>query len=151
MKHDGVSVTAVIVLAAFVIERGTAALLFMLSFSKKWRAAFPDPGIYQEAAQAAAAERRSKLIWFVIASALVIITLSRFPEMLVLQALGIPATYSLDFALSWLILLAGSDRAAALLGNDAGESESASLNTYQVGGEVTVVEDTRHTTTAAGH
>jgi hypothetical protein len=37
MRHDGISVTAMLALAAFAVERVTTGILFLLSFCKPWQ------------------------------------------------------------------------------------------------------------------
>ena len=43
MRHDGLSVTAMMALAAFAVERVTTGILFLLSCWGVWRAEYPDP------------------------------------------------------------------------------------------------------------
>lgn len=144
MKHDGISVTAIIVLAAFAIDRGTAGMLALLSFLPGWRASFPDPETCQEPSKRAVAARRKQLMRFVLASVLVILSLSLIPDLRVLEALGMQSPGGiLDFFLTWLILVAGSDRLNDLLGSGGDEPKPAAppSNSFQIAGDVRIVED----------
>ena len=145
MKHDGISVTAIIVLAAFAIDRGTAGMLALLSFLPGWRASFPDPETCQEPSKRAGAARRNQLMRFVLASVLAILSLSLIPDLRVLEALGMQSPGGiLDFVLTWLILVAGSDRLNALVGSGGGDEPKPAAppaNSFQIVGDVRILEE----------
>lgn len=151
MKQDGVTVTAMIVLASFVIERLTAGILFLLSSSSRWRRKFVDPLLSKDDSKRVDAERMSKWIHLVLAGSLALLLLSLNRGIGVLSALGIEGYNEyVDLALTWLILVAGSDQLGELL---KGESRSAERATTPIviTGPVTLVEDRDKKSTAPGH
>lgn len=141
MRHDGITLTAMILLAAFTIERATAGVLFLLSFSERWRAAFPDSATYLDQPMRAHAERRGKLMRFALATGLALVALLFVPDLRVLEALGISSSRVLDGFLTWLVLVAGSDRLGELLGSGRGsEYATPPSKAYQIAGELKLVE-----------
>ena len=72
MRHDGVSVTAMLALAAFAVERVTTGILFLLSFWMRWHAEFPEPDTLADVGKSLHAKRKNKLAYFILASALVL-------------------------------------------------------------------------------
>jgi hypothetical protein len=136
MKHDGVTATALMVLAAFAVERVTNGLLFLLAQSPKWRAmlAGSEPGN---------AENRSKLIYFTIAGVLVLVVLIMTPEIRVLNVLNIESSDLVDIGLTWLVMVAGSDRIGELVkGGSTGVSEKPT-SPIKIDGSVLLVPSDR--------
>ena len=143
MKHDGISVTAIIALAAFAIERTTAGVLALFSFLPAWRRSFPDPDTCETSKRPDVA-RQSQLVRFVLTSVLVLAALLLVPNLRVLEALGMQSSGgSLDFVLTWLVLVAGSDRLKDLLGSGGDEPKPAAppSNSFQIAGDIRIVED----------
>src|SRR2546422_5875347 len=115
MKIDGVSAIAVIVIVAFAIERMVTGVLFALSFFKFWTRTFPDPMMIPDAIERAHAEKKQKLIYFVLASLLGVL-FARYGGVRIFEALGftnIPVF--LDTVVTALIWVAGSARIAAIV------------------------------------
>lgn len=111
MKHDGVSVTALMVLVAFAIERVTTGVLFMMSFRPGWKKLL----LADSEAKPGEAERRYKVYYFTLASALALAVLVFSPGMRVLQALDVQAPWILNVGLTCLIIVAGADRIGEFL------------------------------------
>src|SRR5262249_29488876 len=63
----GVSVIAVVLLLSFGIDRLVTGILFVLSWSKRWRELCPDPAEAADAQERVAAERKQKTAYFVFA------------------------------------------------------------------------------------
>jgi len=135
MRHDGVSVTAMMALAAFAVERVTTGILFLLSFWGLWRAEYPDPDTLTDPEKIARAKRKNKLAYFVLAGALVFVVVKWSPEIRMLHALDLTAPTPLDIALTCLVLVAGSDRIGDFLkgAGGGGEVEKASKPVEIVG------------------
>ena len=140
MRHDGVSVTAMMALAAFAVERVTTGILFLLSCWTLWRQEYPDPESLTNPDQIARAKRKSKLAYFVLAGALVLVVVTRSPEIRILHALNLEASSMLDIALTCLVLIAGSDRIGDFLkGEGSGGAEKAS-KPVEIVGRVQLIE-----------
>jgi hypothetical protein len=133
MRHDGVSVTALMALAAFAVERLTSGLLYLLSLWKRWETAFPDPGEIPNPAESARARRHHRAAYFLIAGALVLIVVSFSPQIRILTALEMQAPAPLDIGLTCLVLVAGSDRIGDFLKGDGAGTERTSKPVEIVG------------------
>ena len=130
MKHDAISVTAMLALTAFAIERVCKGVLFLLSFVPGWDW-LNDGGTSTHLSKVA------KLIYVLLAGALVLIVLLLIPSMRVLEGLGMQAPpWLLDAALTWLVLVAGSERISDLMAGRAATDPPAPP--VQIMGEVTV-------------
>ena len=88
MTNNPVSLIVMILLAAFVIDRIAAALLFLLSFSGSWSKRFPEPAAIESDDARRLAEKKHKLLYFVVAAALAFVFLLSFKEVGVMKALG---------------------------------------------------------------
>src|SRR5262249_41977949 len=133
MRHDGVSVTALMALAAFAVERVTSGLLYLLSLWKRWDAAFPDPEEISNPAESARARRHLLAAYFLIAGALVLIVVSLSSQIRILTALEMQAPILLDIGLTCLVLVAGSDRIGEFLKGDGAGAERVSKPVEIVG------------------
>jgi hypothetical protein len=116
MKPDGVNVIAVLVIASFAIDRTVAAVLFIVGFFGAGAQSLADA----DPALATAAARKRKLVYFLLAGALCAAVLIELPNFRVLNTLGFAANRTLDFFVTGLIVLGGSDRMADLLGKVPG-------------------------------
>ena len=115
MKIDGISAIAVILIASFAIDRIVTGLLFLLPFLKQWERAFPDPVTVNDTLERVRAERKQKLVYFILAGLLGVVV-CWFGKLRMFSALGFPDMPQVfDILASALILTAGSDRIAALL------------------------------------
>lgn len=114
MKHDGITLAAMIVLASFVVERVKGGVLFLLAGSGAWRGIFPELSALKDEALRKA-QRRQKTVEFLLAGLLVLVALVFFPQLRVFETLGLPPNGPLDFALTWLILTTGSDKLGEFL------------------------------------
>ncbi len=150
MKHDALSVTAMLVLAAFVVERVTAGVLFLFSFSATWKQHFPNPAAIADERQSFDATRKNKLAYFVLAGSLVLLVVVLGPEIRVLHALDMTAPPILDAVLTWLLLVAGSDRIAELVPARGAESFEKKTKPIRIEGEVTLVEAKEKKSSAIG-
>lgn len=104
---------AVIVLASFATERVVAALTYVLDALRMRRLNHP----------LARKIRRREVhrVFRVMVGAFVAYAVVRFIDVRVLRTLDTPAHPLADFWLTWLILLAGADRARALLREARGQ------------------------------
>src|SRR5260221_11744787 len=98
MRHDGLSVTAMMALAAFAVERVTTGILFLLSCWGVWRAEYPDPDRLTDPEKIGRAKRKSKLSYFGLAGALGVVGVNGEPEVAILQAPKFDASQGLDDA-----------------------------------------------------
>jgi hypothetical protein len=89
MTLDGVSAIALVVIASFAIDRVVNGLLFLLSFYKKWAQWFPEPKLIDDPAARFAAEKRQKLIYFVLAGFFGMIVLAGLGHVRILAAMGV--------------------------------------------------------------
>lgn len=138
MKHDGITLAAMIVLASFVVERIKAGILFTLAGSGGWRRIFPESsGLKDEALRTA--QRKQKALEFFLAGALVLAALLVFPQLRIFEALGLSPNGPLDFALTWLILTTGSDKLGEFLngGRELSRPEPAPV---KIVGDVRLIE-----------
>jgi len=92
MPTNPVSLLVMIVLAAFVIDRLVAALLFLLSFSSAWNRTLPEPEMIENPDARRQSLKKQKLIYFVLASLLALFFLLSYREVGVLKALGFQRT-----------------------------------------------------------
>jgi hypothetical protein len=139
MKHDAVSVTALLVLVAFVIERVTTSALFILSLPQGWRKVLRVDADTE--AKRGEAERRYKLYYYSLASALALVLLLLSPGMRVLQALDIQASWMLDMGLTCLILVAGADRIGSFFESKGAHIVEEAPKPLQVEGTLILKED----------
>ncbi|MGH7768670.1 MAG: hypothetical protein ACREQP_14555 [Candidatus Binatia bacterium] len=128
MKIDGISAIAVILIASFGIDRIVTGMLFLASFCPPWTRLFPDPELIQEKAGRAAAAKKAKLIYFLMAGVLAFFV-AWLGEVRIFRAMGFTQTNAiLDALMTGLILIAGADRIAEALkfpGFWSGEKSSA--------------------------
>jgi hypothetical protein len=108
---DGVSILALIAVAAFAIERVTTALLFLLTYANIIR----QSDLIEDPTSRAKAVQKRQLIYFLIAGVLSFVVLAWFGKIRVLTALGVESNPWLDLFVTGVILLGGSDRISALL------------------------------------
>jgi hypothetical protein len=130
MKHDGVTATALMVLAAFAVERVTNGLLFLLSLSPKWR------GLLAGNSKSDESEKRSKLVYFAFAGAFVLIVLMVTPEIRILNVLNIESSDLIDIGLTWLLMVAGSDRIGELVKGGSSGTPEKSTSPIEIKGSV---------------
>jgi hypothetical protein len=86
---DGVSAIALVLIASFAIDRVVNGLMFLLGFNKKWAQWCPDPKLIDEAAPRIAAERRQKLVYFILAGFFGMIVLAGLGHVRILTAMGL--------------------------------------------------------------
>lgn len=143
MPNNPVSLLVMIVLAAFVIDRIVAGLLFLLSFSSSWNERFPDPTSIVNSETRRQIEKKQKLAYFLLASLFALVFLLSFKQVGVLKALGFHSVETTptsvatstaattpgvttppsdpnrrtsgDFLVTWLILVGGAENIARLL------------------------------------
>jgi len=113
-KLDGSALLALLVIGAFAIDRVVHGLLFLLSFQPIWSGAFPDPLLTREGFARVRAEKRQKLIYFAVAITLGIALLWLLGGRGIFYTVGFKQ-HRLDFFMTLLILVAGSDRIGELV------------------------------------
>lgn len=87
MKNDPVSVVVLVLVASFVIDRMVSGLLFLLSFSKTWNRVIPDVSLMKPGVTRARAEKKQKLVYFVLAGFLGVVVLAGFGQVRLLASL----------------------------------------------------------------
>lgn len=85
---SGLTVITLIVVLAFAIDRITAGILFLLSFNTSWNKKFPEPILQETVSSRLAADKRQKLIYFILAASLAVLILFFADQVRVLSALG---------------------------------------------------------------
>jgi len=112
MTGDGVSVVAQVVVASFVIDRVVSGVLFLGLLAH----IVPDPEAADDARQRLRADRRYKLVYFILAAALVVAVLVSFPDIQVLKAMGMTEVLvPLDRFVTGLLLIGGAERLSQFL------------------------------------
>ena len=101
-QFDGVSAIALILILSFAIDRVVTAVLFLAA----WAGLAPE---------AAADDRKYKLIYFCLGGVLGIFVLAHFGQVRLMTALGINIDQYLDTVLTGIVLVGGADRIAGLL------------------------------------
>lgn len=130
---DGFSAVAAILIASFVIDRFVTAFLFLLSYRWQWA----DRGSLDGSLRSEA-EKKYKLWYFALASLLAVLVFV-FGKLSVFFALGLPPNPLLDGIVTTIVLVAGSDRVAALLkGQDVGGTSKVPDPPIEIRGTVTL-------------
>jgi hypothetical protein len=137
-RIDGVSALALVLIASFAIDRITRGFLFLLSFSRRWAARFPDA----ESHAPEGLKKRSRLLYLALAAVLSTIVLAWYGKIRIFAAMGFTAIDPLlDALLTGLVLVGGADRTEALLKSFGSGDASASAQTpLHVTGTLTLVE-----------
>jgi len=108
-------IIATIVIGAFVVERITNGLLFLLSYLKWWKQKFPEPELQKTHVGRYAAQKNAKLIYFCVAGALIAPFLLLNKEIRVLGLLKVQSSFFTDFFITWLLIVAGSGQVSEIL------------------------------------
>ncbi|HXT19640.1 MAG TPA: hypothetical protein VN923_02710, partial [Thermoanaerobaculia bacterium] len=121
---DGVSALALLVLASFVIERVVSGVLFVLPTLRL----LPDLAQLEEPAARARTERRHTYFRFFLSAALAAVILWQWPSLRILalfSQLSAAVPPWLDPVVTWVVLMGGADRIAALVKLPGGGSAPA--------------------------
>ena len=151
MQIDGISAIAVVLIAAFAIDRSVTGLLFLFSFIKPWNRLFPYSNDAQESKERKTIERKQKLIYYIIAGILGGFVLAFFGEIRIFHALGFTEINQiLDSIVTGLILVAGADRMANILklmpeAPEIGRSDSSPI---EITGKLILEDDQGRTLTS---
>ncbi len=106
---DAVATITRIGVAAFVIERIVAALMFLAAY---FNVALPTP----KATEGVPVEKRTRIWSFALAAILAGFVLWRYQsKMQLLSSLNIAEGQTLDLVVTWIVLVSGTDRIAAFL------------------------------------
>ena len=108
---DGVSVVALLVLVAFVVERIVSAILFVLVSL----GALSDPVLAETPASRVRTERAHQWWRFLFSAALAVLVLMIWPTLRVLRFFGQAAEGLVDDAVTWVVILGGASQIAALV------------------------------------
>jgi hypothetical protein len=108
-------IIATIVVGAFVVERITNGLLFLLSYLKWWKQKFPEPELQKTHVGRYAAQKDAKLIYFCVAGPLTSAFLMFNKGIGVLGLLKVQPSPIADFFISWLVIVAGSGQISEIL------------------------------------
>jgi hypothetical protein len=137
-RLDGISAIAVLLIAAFAIDRIVTAILFLLGFIPAWSRTFSD-------------DKRAKLIYFVFAAVFsggVVVALSGMRTVDATGQAGSGILYALGFKQHWidvvltmLILMGGAERISEVLKNvDASKAGSDKPAPIEITGKLTLDE-----------
>ena len=107
---DGLSAIAMLAVASFAIDRIVAGAVFLLTLVKP-EYENPVPGSPGHVP----ARKTLKLFYVVVAGVLAILVMVLYPNLRILNALGVQADRVLDSVLTAIVLLGGSDQLAILL------------------------------------
>ena len=133
---DGMTLAAMIVVASFAIDRIAAATFFLLSFSKTWDNWFPDSRFVAGDREKAAAERKLKLVYYCFVGVLALVVTAAW-DMRILTQLKLPASDTLDWLFTAIVLTGGSGQIAALLGG-SGKSPPPEKEPVKISGSITL-------------
>lgn len=137
----GVSVIAFVLLLSFAIDRVVSGLLFVLSWSDKWRRFCPDPADVADPIERSAAHRMQKTIYFALA-ALFSVALLKLVGSGVLVQMGF-APGPLDLPLTALILMGGAERVSAFSSSlQPSDASAAGEPPLHITGTLTLEEGT---------
>ena len=120
-KLDGVTAVAVVLIASFAIDRIVAGCLFALSLSKAWDRRFPDPSSLPDESDRRRAEKKYKVVYFILAATLGVVVLAWLGNIRILSAMlhstgsTQPVNPILDTIVTGLLLTGGADRLAQFL------------------------------------
>jgi len=121
-KLDGVTAVAVVLIASFAIDRIVAGCLFALSLSKAWDRRFPDPSSIADESDRRRAEKKQKVVYFILAATLGVVVLAWLGNIRILSAVlhssgSTQPTVNpiLDTIVTGLLLTGGADRLAQFL------------------------------------
>jgi hypothetical protein len=116
MKIDGVTALAAVLIASFAIERIANGILFLLRLIPAFARFAPDPDDAPDGTARRRADRRQKLVYYLLAGSLAIFVIAWYGNVTVLSLIGFTAVpHALDVVFTGLLLTAGSDRVAALV------------------------------------
>jgi hypothetical protein len=132
MPTEGITLLAVLLIAAFVVERITAGVMFVLTLLH----ILPDPDVVEDPVKRARARKRCTLYHFLLSSLFVIPVLLSSGEFRFLDALGLGGRSDLgrfplwlDHAVLGIVLIGGSEQMSAFLkmvGSPAGAGQGGS-------------------------
>jgi hypothetical protein len=123
---NGVSVLAQVVIASFVIDRVVSGVLFVALLAH----IAPDPEMADGPKQRVTSERIYKLVYFVLAAALVVAVLVSFPKILILTSMGMQGvTDALDRFVTGLLLIGGAERLSQFLQTPGGGGQKSEPKT----------------------
>src|SRR5258708_79778 len=144
MSTDGVTLLAVLLIAAFAIERIAAGILFLLTLFH----VLPDPELTENAEKRATERRKLTLCHFLVSAAMVIFVLFYLGEYRFLDALGLGGGASsshlplwLDRVLLGVVLVGGSEQMSSFLkmvGAPTEGSQASGAQVVEVSGKLTV-------------
>lgn len=121
---DTAKLVAIILLAAFAIERITAAIGWVLDSMRLRRAT--DPAAAEEKA------KRSRKVALLVIAGVIALGVVAAIDLRVLRVLKMSAPAAIDFWLTWLVLLAGADRVRSLLQQEGGSGGGGSAEKTEV-------------------
>lgn len=139
----GVNIIILVFIVSFAIDRIVHGVLFALSLIGPWRRRFPEPHTVGEFAERAAAERRQKLVYVVLAAILAIGVLAYFGNIRILQGLNVLVDPVLDIFVTGLVLIGGSDFVGRLLEMSGayGGERSAAGRPIEITGTLTLQDN----------
>jgi UDP-N-acetylmuramyl pentapeptide phosphotransferase/UDP-N-acetylglucosamine-1-phosphate transferase len=120
----GLSAVAVVLIAAFAIDRLVAALLFLLSLWGRWDDRF-NPLKKNGEIEREKAQRSLKLVYFLLAGALSVVVIIALDGKGILYHIGFKQHW-IDLLLTALILMGGAERLAELLKGPGAAGSTAS-------------------------
>jgi hypothetical protein len=114
MNHDGISVTAMLLLAAFAVDRLASAATFLL---------FRPTGEEENAKQREKRDWNCKVLYFAVASVIALVIMIASDKIRLLEAMGMLKDQVtgwdqwVDRGLTFLVLVGGAEKISNLLGS----------------------------------
>ena len=136
MKLDGVSAIALVLIASFAIDRLVTGVMFVITFA----GLLPDPAMQESASARISADRKYKLIYYLLAGVLGIFALAHYGHLRLLSALMPTVDPLVDTVVTGLALMGGADRLAEYMKIGAPESAKQTPPAVQVTGKLTLEE-----------
>ncbi len=145
--NEASNMLALILIASFIIDRVVTGILFLLSLNNRFRTLVASTGSGEQNG----ADRKYKLLYFLLATVLGILFVMTWGQLSVLASLQ-PSNpgpvydlskgfkLSLDTLLTLIILVGGADRIGALLTSTVGRGSKEASGDLVVTGKLTLVD-----------
>jgi hypothetical protein len=141
VRIDGISLLVLVLIASFAVDRIVRATLFLLGLFDFWRRRVPDP---DEAPGDAAALRRHRIAYVLMAAPLALLALGWVGKVRILTALGFAQVDPwIDTLFTGLLVIGGADRTEAILqkfGAGGGGEAARTTTPLEITGRVILEE-----------
>lgn len=137
---DGMSVMAVMLIAAFASDSVVRAAMFLLAFNPGWARAFAAPDRVSDPNLRASAERRQKLVYLLGAGVFAVVLLVGYKQLRLLQAFDVGAPPVIDAVVTALVLVGGADRVGQILNLSESPAPEAATQSLEITGTLVLDE-----------